>query len=258
MIYRKYLEFNITNMCNNKCLGCTRDSPFIKNDKSDFESYKNDLTMLSKVMKIKKFRILGGEPLLINELTEFLKFARSLKMFDDVGICTNGRLLNKQKDELFQNIDFIEVSIYSNANSFEIQEELIKRQLIGKFKFKLKVHDNFRITNLNYDNDETTTINVFNKCEIAHSWSCHTFSDGYYYKCAKPLIQKNYDKVRNIVRSYKKDGCSIHQNNLEQELTNYLNDNTPLDHCKSCLGTIGPKFKQKMMDSIEEGLTFGS
>lgn len=245
-------------MCNNKCLGCTRDSPFIKNDKSDFELFKKDLSKLSEVMKVKKFRILGGEPLLNDELIDFLKFSKSIKMFENVGICTNGRLLKNQDDELFKNLDFIEVSVYSNANYFEIQEELIKRQSIGNFKFKLKVHDEFRVTNLNHDNDDAKTLKIYNACEIAHSWSCHTFSNGYYYKCAKPLIQANYDKVRNINRSYKNDGCAIHQRNLDSELLNYINDRKPLDHCRSCLGTVGDKFKQKMMDSREEGLKLGS
>jgi MoaA/NifB/PqqE/SkfB family radical SAM enzyme len=256
MIIRKYLEFNITNMCNNTCLGCTRDSPFIKNDKADFDSFKQDITKLSEVLKVKKFRILGGEPLLDNRLIDFLKFAKSTKISNYVGICTNGLLLNRQNDDLFKNLDFVEVSIYENADYFEIQKELTKRQLDNKFKFKLKIHNDFRLTNLQYDNNDQVTLRIYNECEMANSWSCHTFSNGYYYKCAKPLIQKNYDKIRNINRNYKNDGCLIHQNDLENKLINYINDKTPLDHCKSCLGTSGKKFKHKMMDNKEEGLKF--
>ncbi len=64
LLKRKYLEFNITMMCNLRCLGCNRDSPFIKNHHSNLKNYTEDIKALSKVMFVEKFRIFGGEPLL--------------------------------------------------------------------------------------------------------------------------------------------------------------------------------------------------
>lgn len=255
-IYRKYLEFDITRMCNLKCFGCNRDSPFIKNHHSSFEKYAEDIKALSRVMVVEKFRILGGEPLLSKNLIDYLIVARESGMFKKIGICTNGILLKKQKDELFRHLDYVDVSIYPGITFFSVVKgELQKRQAANpNLEFQIKPHNKFRPMNLRFDNDDLKALQVYGECKITHDWSCHTFENGFYYKCFKPLIQEHYDKVRGIHRNYRQDGIPIHEPNLTKRLLAYINDPNPLDHCKACLGSSGEKYKYKQISNPQETL----
>lgn len=256
-IIRPNLEFYITKMCNLKCLGCTRDSAFIKNHHADFESYKKDLKALSKVIAVKRFRIMGGEPLLSGQLIDYLVAARKSGMFGEIGICTNGLLLFKQNDDLFKHLDFVDVSIYPGVDYEAIRQELLRRQAINPgFKFKLKKYTTFFKVNLKFENSMKKTLKTYQNCRIAHQWSCHTFDEGYYYKCGKPLIQKNYDEIRGIDRHYNRGGIAIHKPDLKKRLIEYINDPKPLEHCKSCLGTSGPLYQHKQLSDLSEGLKF--
>ena len=256
-IIRPYLEFNITKMCNLKCLGCSRDSAFFEKDHANFENYQKDLRALSGVLWVNKFRILGGEPLLSGDLIRYLDVARESGMFGEVGFCTNGILLRKQPDELFRHTDYVDVSIYPGVDYDKVKKTLVRQQTMNpKLKFTLKRIDSFTLTNLNYDNDLEKTLQVYRECHMAHFWSCHTFEDGYYYKCGKPLIQEHYDKARGIDRHYRHGGIPIHEPELQKRLWDYISDPNPLDHCRSCLGTSGPEYKHRQMADFREGLEF--
>ena len=256
-INRPYLEYDITRMCNMNCLGCSRDASFVKCHHSNFENYLKDLEVLSTVLKVYKFRILGGEPLLSGKLSDYLIAARESGMFEIIGICTNGLLLKQQNDELFSRLDYVDVSIYPGTDYSAIEKELQRRQIINpNFTFTLKKYDNFSLIHLNYDNDIEKTLQIYRQCEVAHDWACHIFEDGYYYKCFKPLVQKNYDEIRGITRHYQRDGVAIHEPELKRRLLDYINDPNPLEHCSSCLGSIGPSYPHHQITNRLDALDF--
>ena len=91
------IEFNITTACTLKCKHCSNFIPYLKKDEQcpmNFDDFKNKLdNLLKAVHKIKNLLLIGGEPLLVKNLHEYLDYAASKKKIERVWIVTNGTLL---------------------------------------------------------------------------------------------------------------------------------------------------------------------
>jgi hypothetical protein len=212
-----------------------------------FDQYKKDLTALSQVMHVKKFRCLGGEPTMNKNLLDFIVAANDSGISDEVGICTNGTLYDRISDDIFKNIDILDVDVYkdSGVDYFECNQYLTDKS--QTFGFKLRVMEKHSFLKMHLDDklqDETKVQQIFNTCKIATSWGCHIFRDGYYYKCTKPVYQSLYFERRNFHCDEEfiiSDGLELHEPDLESRMSAYLKDKTPLKSCSYCLGTSGVK-----------------
>lgn len=91
------IEFNITTTCTLKCKHCSNFIPYLKREEqcpmtiNDFKIKLDNL--LKAVHKIKNLLLIGGEPLLVKNLHEYLEYAASKKKIERVWIVTNGTLL---------------------------------------------------------------------------------------------------------------------------------------------------------------------
>lgn len=72
----RYIETHITDICNMKCNGCTHFSNICNKTKTNFEKFKNDIDTLSKTFDVTVVRLMGGEPLLENELSKYIDYTR--------------------------------------------------------------------------------------------------------------------------------------------------------------------------------------
>lgn len=104
--YLQYLEFHLTNRCNLNCAGCSHFIPIIpKDDEIDFRELKKDLKKLKeKVFHIDNIRIMGGEPLMSNDLEECCKWVRTLWPYSDIRVATNGILLLNREKSFFETL----------------------------------------------------------------------------------------------------------------------------------------------------------
>lgn len=102
-----YLRFSITDRCDLRCKYCMPQN-IVFSDKSDMLGL-NDLEFLSKILiqvGIKKIRITGGEPLVRKDIIPFLKYLNKYKKkgsLDEITITSNGTLLEKYAEDLFNN-----------------------------------------------------------------------------------------------------------------------------------------------------------
>lgn len=123
-----YVELPIINACNLNCKGCL----FLCNPKGDCTSVPaamviRDLERMKELFEdIPWIRILGGEPLMHEELGEILLAAR--RIFDDseIDVCTNGLLLPKLGQQMYQLFreQRIVVHISGYDPVFRMQEEI--------------------------------------------------------------------------------------------------------------------------------------
>lgn len=93
------LRLSITNRCNINCLYCHHDGMM----PSDKEMTPDEIFQILKVAKslgIKKIRFSGGEPLIRKDIVEIVEKTASLD-FKDISITTNGILLDKYAEDLF-------------------------------------------------------------------------------------------------------------------------------------------------------------
>lgn len=98
-----HLETHAADGCNLNCCGCLHFSNLYKKD--EFPNWKNtikDLQYIAKYCEIFQFRILGGEPLLNPELSDFIEEVRKVLPNTDIAVISNGVLIPKMKPRLYQ------------------------------------------------------------------------------------------------------------------------------------------------------------
>ena len=92
--YICYLETNMVDSCNLNCKNCAHfSSLFRKDEVYPLEDFERDICQLSKQCDVMIFRLLGGEPLLLKNLDEYLKIARNYFPKTNLRIVTNGLLI---------------------------------------------------------------------------------------------------------------------------------------------------------------------
>lgn len=266
MLKRDYIEYGLTEHCNLKCDGCTVFAPFLKPFFAELENYKRDVLEMAKAIHVKRFRLLGGEPMLHKQVIDFIQVAKDAGIARKgspgrnmgVGVCSNGGLAHLMDEAFFKAIDFIDISVYpaSKIDYIELKNLLNDKQQKYGFNIRFLGHkDEFQIVNLDTEIEDADKIQkIYDTCAMAHAWSCHHFYDGYYYKCAKPVYQNKYFDRRGIKTSidYRKvDGIPIHEPDFEGRVKAYIDSKEPLASCKLCLGTSGPHFKGKQLSKEE-------
>ena len=101
------LRISVTDRCNFRCSYCMPkevfgdDYAFLpKQELLTFEEIQR-LTRLFVSMGVKKIRLTGGEPLLRRGLPELIKMIFSVEGVEDVGLTTNGLLLKRHGQALY-------------------------------------------------------------------------------------------------------------------------------------------------------------
>ena len=112
-----YLETNIVDGCNLNCKGCTHFAAlFGKDEIYPLETFRRDVRRLSQLADVYCFRLLGGEPLLLKNLDEYLKIARTYLPKTGLRLVTNGLLIpsvsQKILDAIRENNFLVDISEY--------------------------------------------------------------------------------------------------------------------------------------------------
>lgn len=99
------IEINLIDGCNLNCKGCTHfSSIFSREDIYNLEEYENDLKSLREIGEIVRLRLLGGEPLLLNNIEEYIRVARNVCPESDIEIITNGTLVLRMQGVFFDTL----------------------------------------------------------------------------------------------------------------------------------------------------------
>ncbi len=243
-IYVPYLEYNITEHCNLRCRYCSQFGPYNPVYYSDIDVFIKDIEVLSSVYHAFRFRFVGGEPLLHKRLLEFIEVVRKSGIADRVVVCSNGRIIHTMGDEFYSAIDELDISWYpASGNDKKLEVVAAKCAEFGVESFVKKI-SHFEIGSIcRKIEDEKLIQSIFDSCRIAHVHHCHTFYNGYYYKCSKPLFVNNYlDRLGLQASDFRStDGLSLHEPELLKRLIDYLQSDIPLQCCKYCLGTAGKR-----------------
>lgn len=93
-----FLETMITQACNLSCHGCTNYSDLKHSGYVSWKEGKQSLEQWLQVIDIPDFGIIGGEPLINPEVTEWLTGVRQLMPHAQIRFTTNGELLHKYPD----------------------------------------------------------------------------------------------------------------------------------------------------------------
>ena len=143
MIKIPSLSYEIIKSCNLKCQGCSHftDINNLKN-KIPIDQIKEELSNWNEIVEPEIFKVLGGEPLIHNELIPVLELIKKLYEKSEIIISSNGLLLKNFDDHFGRTIaDLkvkIRVSVHSESKEFLARlEEPIERLKSWKDKYGL-------------------------------------------------------------------------------------------------------------------------
>ena len=191
------LEYHIADHCNLNCAGCSHFSPLAKPWLVDPEVFEKEWKEVADSgLKIRRIRILGGEPLLHPELGFMLKCVRLLFPNSDINVVTNGILLKKRKEELLPifnkyNIS-ITISCYPGLG-------LDYRELLRGFP-KVEVYDKAGFWNISLHDKADFPKEDFYSCFSGSMVKCNFLKDGRIYPCCVipnlPHFFKYFEEAR--------------------------------------------------------------
>jgi hypothetical protein len=242
-IYSQKLEYNLVDHCNLACRECSHFSPYLKKHELPLGVFVRDLNRLASVFRVERLRFVGGEPLLSQNILDFVAATRASGIAGKIEIVTNGVLLMRAPERLFELIDSLALSVYPSVpHPPELLQAVAERCRRHRVKLKVEHIDRFRRMQLRTSNTDRALVkSIFDSCLIAHTWGCQTFYDGYFYLCSRPIYSDQF--LGNFgIRGEdfrRRDGIPLHEPDLRVRLRAYLESKEPLHACRYCLGAVG-------------------
>lgn len=99
-----FMEVHAADHCNLNCKNCSMFSGLVKGEVyADYEKTAAGLRKLKEFFThVKVFRVLGGEPLLNERLSDYLYLIREIYPYAEIRVISNGILVPKMSGELIQ------------------------------------------------------------------------------------------------------------------------------------------------------------
>lgn len=100
------MEIHAAEHCNLNCKNCSMFCGLVETcDFPCYQEFEEGIKQLKNFFPhIKKFRIIGGEPLLNPELDKYIRLIRNVYPYTDLRLISNGILVTKMSDQLIQTI----------------------------------------------------------------------------------------------------------------------------------------------------------
>ena len=237
------IDIHLTDHCNLNCKGCTHFSPLAEDFYITVEDFEKDLTRLSNLLNnaegggIRQIFMLGGEPLLHPQLTEFFPIARRLFPNSKLIIITNGILLSSRDDNFWEackrsNIQ-IWVSVYNLAIDTKTAER--KAQEFGVFLGYTSTGNdsqnrrNWTKSKLDIDGTQYW-VDSFEHCSVKN---CVTLKKGKLYTCPTIAHVEHFNKYFGINLSISEfDYIDIYKIQNSKAITDAMVK--PVPFCRYC------------------------
>ncbi|MFS0783718.1 GTP 3',8-cyclase MoaA [Bacillus sp. 1P06AnD] len=139
----KDLRISVTDRCPFRCHYCMpkeifgANYPFLKREEllSVEEMYR--LASIFAKMGVRKIRLTGGEPLMRKEITEFISMLSGLDLIKDIGLTTNGLLLDRYAARLYNaglrrlniSMDALDPDVFGKMNGRGISPAIILKHI---------------------------------------------------------------------------------------------------------------------------------
>lgn len=253
------LEFFLADTCNLRCAHCTAASPFLTQPNfPDLHEFEESLSRLSRVMRARQIKILGGEPLLNRDIMRFIASAKSSGMFDAVRVATNGLLLSRMGEEFWQAADIVEVSYYRDAPDPLKEKDFDHFRRMGarfNVRVEIKPKGKFYLSMSSAKIPDFPTVQrIYDECTEAHVWPCHMLYRRRLYRCSRVHVID-----RSLSGSGVEHGDFTHEDGLLIDdapdllgrVKAYLESPVPLGACHFCLGSSGRRVPHRQL-SYEE------
>ncbi len=235
------LEVNATWHCNLACVACSHASPVATPAFADPERVRRDLANLAQAVTVQELRVVGGEPLLHPRINEVFRAVRDSGIGGRLCLTTNGTRLHRIDLKWLDVVDLVYISRYPGVSIRQhALDELRAHAERNGTEVVIKDYRTFRQVRSALPLDAEQTQMVFDTCQVAHKWSCHTVHEGNVYLC--PVIPNGDDAMT--------ERCGIEPlDGLRDRLQLFLERETPLKACSGCLGTVGNEIPHRQANA---------
>lgn len=233
-----FFAVHLVEHCNLNCEGCDHCSPLAEAKFADIDQFSKDLSRLSKLFdNVKSIGLMGGEPLLHPNLTDFFDKAREIFPKTFLVLFTNGILLDEKDDKFWdsclKNDIIINVTKYPVDINFEKMEQFAKQK---KVKFCFYNHPlEVRKTShkIVFDLEGKQNINEsFENCSHK-TQGCRFLKDGCLYPCTVAPNSTNFSKYFKKDMPLSEDDCvNIHNAKSGKQILKLLSK--PIPFCRYC------------------------
>lgn len=224
------LEFHLADHCNLNCKGCSHFSNLVPAPCfADKVQFKKDLKQLTSYFsQIHKFFLLGGEPFLNSELSDYIKLIREAFPYTQIIIVTNGLLLLTLKESvisLLKEYDVhISISDYSCLDREKIISFVQKHALSADLREGKENFSKYLNTKGNSNPDE-----IFLQCIRRN---CTFLEKGRMAACCQPFLIHYFNEYfgEHIPEG---EGIDLYEKGLDGwKIQKCLT--TPMDSCRYC------------------------
>lgn len=250
-IWRPSVEVNVTEHCNLSCYGCNHASPTLAEEFLSVEAFIADFEALGEVFHSDELRVVGGEPLLHQQLPRIVAEAKRIGLADRIVLYTNGVLLHRMEPRVWELVDELRVSAYPGVTRRLGDEDCASRANQYGVRLEIEYIGHFRQTLLNERIEDAQLVaSIYRQCKEKGEWSCHILRHGKFYKCPIGAVTEERLRMLGIAfHEHPGDAVQVTGNpDLREELRSYLADDRPLAACEYCLGTSGPSVPHRQMN----------
>lgn len=232
-------EVALAEHCDLNCAGCDHFSPLAEPEFADFAETERDFSRLSELFcgHAKAIHLLGGEPLLNQNLPAFLKMAREHFPDAAIDITTNGLRLLNQPEEFWascrDNNIIIRPTRYPIPLKFaEIErraEEFgVQYRYFGDTGTVVKTSNHYR---LDVEGQQDGSRN-FLLCHRANT--CVYLQHGRLYTCTVAPTVRHFNRYFGMnLKVVPEDSIDIYKANSAQEIMEFLAK--PIPFCRYCM-----------------------
>lgn len=232
-----FFDIEVTEHCNLNCKGCESLAPLAEEEYLNLDACEKDLKKLSEISngEVNHINILGGEPLLHPEITQFVKMTRRYFPIGRITLVTNG-ILTMSMDELFwdvcrENEVIFGVTRYPiNLNLDEIEKYVKGKKVKFCWFGGDRRNDGWVHTIIDLEGRMNETESFLN-CWNANN--CTVVEHGKLFPCPKVAKIAHFnEKYRTNLHISEKDYLEIDKIKSLEEIMNFLA--RPIPFCRYC------------------------
>lgn len=236
--YIKLLDIHLAEHCNLHCYSCSNFSQLADKEFPEMGIFKRDINRLWELTEgyIGTFNLLGGEPLLNEDILEYIKVIRSKFKTNMINIVTNGILILKKSDEFFKEINRLKVRIvitkYPGVEDYEEIELKLYKNCVNWHYTEDSNNDNkvsykFVLDLEGKQNELESFVNCY------HANNCVRLKDGRIYTCPIPADIHHFNKKFNKnLEVCNHDSIDIYKAKNYNEVLQFLSK--PIPFCRYC------------------------
>lgn len=250
----RYFEFHLCDHCNLNCRGCAHLSNVCSEEYADKETYLRDIKQIKKLYwGMQAIKLLGGEPLLNSEISDYIYATRAVFPEAFLYIATNGLLIPRMSEEFFEAVrktyTTIMISAYPPTVKMkdEIESKLCQEKVFFFYTPEISEFQKMRFATSKCIDRNT----AHNRCRAAMPERCVTLRAGKLYQCGIPYLEMMNEKFGTEYKIEDGDVVDLYRETSGWTANKKLYE--PIPFCEYC-GIEPEKFQWQPLGGKEAAL----